>query len=302
MLIGPDRDVRSAAAVLRRCGMRAAVHKALALALALALGLILLALGPAAAQPSPALKDLSDRMTTFYKDPRPERLVGFLEAYETSHGHWNAYPPVAGFLAVVFQKHPDWIERLAPARFGPKTATALVAALRLSGQGAKAQTLRPRLAEAGLDPKLQAEFAGLPARLDDLQVATPTHMDMLWGASFASGDGRYARKLMDFFAKTANRSEAVAQDVARTVLAMTKGPKEVLMELRGKYGDAGFIEIVHAATALWAVASNARQHPFVDRAVAAYMRENPGTPATKALGAVRPQPQRQQRADDRKAI
>ncbi|HEX8165413.1 MAG TPA: hypothetical protein VF601_06440 [Beijerinckiaceae bacterium] len=272
--------------------MRAAVHKALALAAAL----ILVALGPAAAQPGKAPRQ-DDPLTYFYKDPRPERLVGFLEAYEASHGHWNAYPPVAGLFAVVFQKHPDWIDRLAPARFGPKVATTLFAALRLSGQGARAQALRPRLAEAGLEPKLQAEFSGLPARLDDLEVVTPTHMDILWGASFASGDGRHARKLMDFFARTANRSEAVAQDVARTVLAMTGGPKEVFGELRGRYGDGGAREIAYAATALWAVTSNARQHPFVDRAVAAYMREHPGTPATKALNVVRPRPQGQQRTE-----
>jgi hypothetical protein len=266
--------------------MRAAVRKALALAAAL----VLMALGPAAAQPGTA-PPKDDLLTYFYKDQRPERLVGFLEAYEASHGNWNAYPPVAGFFAVVFQRHPDWIERLVPARFGPKVGTTLFAALRLSGQGAKAQGLRPRFEAAGLDPKLQAEFSGLPARLDDLQVATPTHMDILWGASFASGDPRHARKLMDFLARTANRSEAVALDIARTVLAMTGGPKEVFGELRGKYGDAGAREIAYAATALWAVTSNARQHDFVDKAVAAYIRENPGTPATKALDAMRPRGQ-----------
>ena len=49
--------------------------------------------------------------------------------------------------------------------------------------------------------------------------------------------------------------------------------------------------MVFAATALWALASNARQHDFVDRAVAAYTRQNPGTPATKALDAMRPKGQ-----------
>jgi hypothetical protein len=198
---------------------------------------------------------------------------------------------VAGFFAVVFQRHPDWIDRLAPARFGPKTAATLFAALRLSGQGAKAQSLRPRLAEAGLDPKLQAEFSGLPARLDDLKVATGTHMDILWGASFASGDPRHARKLMDFLARTANRSEAVALDITRIALAVLAGRKENLGELRGRYGDDGFREIVLAATALWGLASNARQHDFVDKAVAAYIRDHPGTPATKALDTLRPRGQ-----------
>jgi hypothetical protein len=272
--------------------MRAAVHKALALAVAF----VLLALGPAAAQPAKA-PPRDDLLTYFYKDPRSERLVGFLENYELSHEKWEAYPPLAGFFAVVFQRHPDWIDRLVPARFGPKVGTTLFAALRLSGQGARAQALRPRLAEAGLDPKLQAEFSGLPARLDDLQVVTATHMDILWGASFASGDPRHARKLMDFLARIANRSERVALDVAKIAVAVMGGRKESLGELRGRYGDNEFREIVFAATALWGLASNARQHDFVDRAVAAYIRQNPGTPATKALDALRPQGQ--QRTEQR---
>jgi hypothetical protein len=70
--------------------------------------------------------------------------------------------------------------------------------------------VRSRLANADPDPKLMAEFANLPTQLAQLQIATPTHLDILWGASFASGDGQYARQIMDFFAKVANRSEHLA--------------------------------------------------------------------------------------------
>ena len=72
------------------------------------------------------------------------------------------------------------------------------------------------------DDTLRAEFAILPARLEDLEIATPTHLDILWGASFASGDGRYARMIIDFFAETANRSEEIAIDVAKVAMGRTK--------------------------------------------------------------------------------
>src|SRR5262249_5614054 len=52
----------------------------------------------------------SDELFTYYyKDPRPDRLVGFLTQYETRvpAEKWDPYPPVAGFFALVFQKHPQ---------------------------------------------------------------------------------------------------------------------------------------------------------------------------------------------------
>jgi hypothetical protein len=44
--------------------------------------------------------------------------------------------------------------------------------------------------------------------------------------------------------------------------------------------------MVYAASALWAIQSNARQHPFVKQTVTKYIGDHPGTPATKALSAL----------------
>lgn len=155
------------------------------------------------------------------------------------------------------------------------------------------QGLRTRLGQAGSDATLRTELANLPRRVEDLQITSATHLDIVWGASSASGDGRHARKIIDFLARTMNRSEPLAFDVARTAVAMSGGPKEVNGELRGKYGDHLSREIVFAATALWALASNARRHAFVNDALTAYIREHPTSYATKALDALRPKRQAQ---------
>jgi hypothetical protein len=43
-------------------------------------------------------------LTSFYKDPRPERLAGFFDRFDAEHAaKWDAYPAVAGFFAVVFR-------------------------------------------------------------------------------------------------------------------------------------------------------------------------------------------------------
>ena len=174
--------------------------------------------GPSPAQPAAE----ADLLTHFYKDPRPDRLIGYLEIIERrpEFRNWQAYPPLAGFLAVIFTTDPVSIDRLIPQELDPMLAEALAAALRLSGNGPRADALP---APVGVrDDTLRAEFAILPARLEDLEIATPTHLDILWGASFASGDGRYARMIIDFFAETANRSEEIAIDVAKVAMGRTK--------------------------------------------------------------------------------
>jgi hypothetical protein len=179
---------------------------------------------------------------------------------------------------------------LIPVRPGPRNAATISAALTLSGNQALAAKLRPALDEAGSDEKLKSEFAGLPSRLEDLRARSGTHLDILWGAALASGDGTFVHMIADVLARTANRSELIALDVARTALAMMGGPKEIMGQLRGKYGDAGGREVIFAATALWALQSNARQHQFVERAVTKYVEDHPGTPAAKALTAATQRP------------
>lgn len=227
-------------------------------------------------------------LTSFYKDPRPERLAGFVEQYDAEHaGKWDAYPTVTGFLAVVFREHPDRIEPLMPARLNPQSATALAAAMRMSGNQAVAAKLKPKLDQAGQDEKLAEALGNLPAKLEDLSVRSPAHLDVLWGAAFASGDERYVRMIIDFFAQVANRSETMTGDIAKVVIGMAGGPKDIFGELKNRYGvNAGLIVV--AAAALWATETNARQHAFVEQTVNAYIRENPGTNATQAISALRP--------------
>ena len=249
---------------------------------------ILLAPTSAAAQ-----QGLESRFTYYYKDPRPERLIGFFDDYQKlpAAQQPGAYPPVAGFFAIIFRGHPEQIDKLIPARLNPKSAETLAAALRLSGNQAAADKFQARLKATGHDGELATAFAGLPAKLEDLKITAPYHLDILWGAAFASGDGKFVVMIIDYFARTANRSEPIALDIGHTVIAMSGGSQEILGELRGRYGDDGARQIIFAATALWAVASNARQHAFVNTVLGQYIDAHPGTPAQKALAALRPKPQ-----------
>src|SRR3954462_9689628 len=105
--------------------------------------------------------------------------------------------------------------------------TLFDAALKLTGNESARRKLKPRLDEAGHDPSLQVELANLPSQLTDIRIVRPTHLDIFWGAFFASGDERYVRGIVDFLAQTADRSEPIAFDTLAIALAMMGGPQEI---------------------------------------------------------------------------
>jgi hypothetical protein len=253
-------------------------------------GLFVLVVTPASTQPAAAPQPSAEErlMMHFYTDPQPMRLVGFLERYEKKAQGWQPFPPVAGFLAIVFRQQPDWIGKLIPDQPDSRTAVAIAAALRLSGEPAIEPSLQSRLANAGADPSLRAELANLPLRLEELHVVTPTHLDVLRVASFASGDERYARMVADFLAETANRSELIAIDGAKTELAMAGGPREILSQLKDKYGEQGARQILFASAAAWGLISNAQQQPFIDTFLTKHIAANSGSGTAKILSALRP--------------
>src|SRR5262249_22764037 len=195
---------------------------------------------------------------------------------------------VAGFYAYVFRTHPNDIEKLIPAMPDAKAAEAIAAALRLSGNQAAYGKFQPRLAQSGRDAELAAVFVNLPTRLEELQITTPSNLDILWGAAFASGDEKFVLIIIDYFARTANLDNEISRDIVQTVIAMAGGPRDIFNRLRERYGVLATRQIVFAAAALLAIQSNARQHEFVDRVVAKYIDEHPDTPAQRALVATRP--------------
>jgi hypothetical protein len=238
------------------------------------------------AQPAPGDTVLS----TFYQDPRPERLIGFLDRLRTSPSMQNrdAYPLIAGFYAVVFRSHPDDIERLIPQSLDAKTAETVAAALRLSGNRAMYRTFEPRLAATGRDLDIAGLFVNLPSRIEELEINAPSSLNILWGAAFAGGDAKVVRMILDYFARIANLDDAIGRDIVQTVVALTGGPRDIYLQMRQRYGVLGARQVVFAAEALWSLQVNAKQHAFVNGVVATYVAEHAGTSAQKALLATRP--------------
>lgn len=250
--------------------------------LLLALGLLFAALAPATAQNAS-----NSPFTSFYLDPKPEKLVGFLDGYAQRPQDWAAYPPMVGFFAVVFRQFPDWVERLSPKTFDGKTAVTVAYAYKLSGLPPMPAALHDRLFATQPDGRLQAEFPALPARVEELQIRTPTDLDVMWGAFAGSGDDRYVRKILGFLASTIDPSHELGIDVTKfTMSYLTHTQQEVGREMRPKYDDAQLRRLVYASTAQWALMSNAQQHPKVREIIDKYAVEHPGSETTQSLAAL----------------
>jgi hypothetical protein len=221
-------------------------------------------------------------LTYFYKAPSPERaarLVTYFDSLRAAEKE-GTRPPLIGFFASVFQHYPADIDKIIPESISPQMSGLLAVALQLGGQHAKAQS---RVATLKSKNDAAPDLANIPSSLDAVEAVGPNEFDLLWGASFASGDPRYCSKIVARFAGTANVGDN-ADDLVR--LARNResgGDQQWIVEKRGR--DTAR-ELIIVSTALWALRSNAQQHVFVRQVLQQYVAGHPSEPATKALVAL----------------
>jgi hypothetical protein len=227
-------------------------------------------------------QDFGAHLTHFYKQPSAAKAAAFLAGFNRSDniGKANAHSSVIGFLAVVFRAYPNDIDAIMPGDPAPRLLATAAIALKLAGQDDRARAMAERASDAGLNVHLD----NVPARLDALQVRGPLEFDVLWGATFATGDFRYGQKILARYAEVAN-VDGNADDMLAIVKARIDNTD--LRPLAATRGEDKMRELVIAASALWSLASNAEQHDFVRAAVDAYVKANAATPAAKTLVALR---------------
>lgn len=234
--------------------------------------------GPANAQSDGGRLDISH----FYSAPALDRVPAFVRQSEAAGVFKNRRnrPPVIGFLAGLFVKYPDRMDWIG-GQFEITTQTAVAAALMLSGHADRAT----QVADDGEWPaKVRGWLAGVPTSLMDMPIRTPSDLDILWGASFATGDPAYPRRIAKFFAGIAE-SGSFPIDELILVSRFRRAPKfqDYLVTLKDKYGRDSFIRLVDGATALWALGSNAKQHDFVNTMVEAEIAAAPASETAYAL-------------------
>ena len=227
-------------------------------------------------------RQLSERISTFYKTPDPKGVPGLLSQWSVSPSaqRREGIPPMVGFAAGLAAKYPDRIDAMFPPSLSPKAQAVAVAGVRIAGQGQKAQAL----ARSYGWPDDKVEAAGRGGNIREVRIASADDLDILWGASFATGDAVYVRKILAFYAEFAKRPDVAVDDLV-SIVKFVHGQRQGgdLKWVVQKYGEARAREFVVAAAALWALDSNSRQHAFVRQVVDRFLAEQAGSPAAKGL-------------------
>lgn len=221
-------------------------------------------------------------MQTFYQDPNPRLVTQILIDFNNSRfvQKDSAHPPLIGFLTAIFQQYPR--TRMVPVNMLlDRVRYSVAIAYHLAGQHDQAEEVKDRISRRGLK---QLDFSKLPSSLATMPVNGPDAYDVLWGASFATGDPQYCLRIVEAFATVANR-DGNAEDIVKIVNALVT--RADLRWVVDKHGEDQARELAIVSSALWGLESNARQHGFVRTAVDDYISQHSDDPAAKALSAVK---------------
>lgn len=234
---------------------------------------------PSSAQRSPISdQEIGDRLTNFYRNPELATIPGLIGAVGQSPAMMrpDRVGIIAGFFGGLFAKHPKHIDQFLANEPTPPMKRFLLIALSLAGNSQKYVEYGKRW---GIDTS-----NGIKGwAFSDLKVRGPNDFDMLWSASFASGDPRYVRQIWSFYAAYANRPETDLGDLDLAARFREPGNQGAMKALADKYGRERFVELVIAGTALWSMRSNAQQHAFVRNEIVALIGRQKNSNAAKAF-------------------
>jgi len=223
-------------------------------------------------------------MSKYYENPAGTNVKGLLKAWETSTNpnDKNSIPPIAGFLTGLFIKYPEKIDSFIDENSSPRMQFVIGTALRLAGHlhalknYAKKWNWSPdQLAQASSGPTLLAMTAN-----------TPTDFDLNWGASFATGEARFVRKVYDAYVRVTETPGIVTSDlVAVANFHRKRINQDEVKNIFQKYKSENRIALIYGSTALWALESNANQHAFINKLIKTWLNEKPQSNAAKGYRA-----------------
>lgn len=219
-------------------------------------------------------------MTRYYE--RPSDILIILTSWEKLGG--SGTDSMMGFLAGYFAKYPDKIWQVTKSALGQKAQLFVVQGLRLADRTNEARTA----AQQWNWPVSETARITPVEPLIKKKIAIAPHFDVMWGASFATGDATYVRPIYDYLSAFLSEPGTDVADVVTMVAFKHRvANQDAVKQLAAKYPKEAFVRIAHASSALWSLESNARQHKFVAAALEQYARRQPQSPAIKAIDDVR---------------
>lgn len=223
-----------------------------------------------------------DSIAHFYEDPDLDTVSGLIEAmaHRGLLDRKSAIPPVVGFLAALFERHPGRVDGWVADQGNPRAHWITALALAISGHRQKAIALAQR---NGWAQKYLDVLNRQPAGLRDLPLNGPTRFDIMWGASFATGDPVFTIRILDKIEEGLELHGFAVDDVAAVADSRPNGRADRLKSVRSRLGDDEFVRLLPYGIALWGVASNAAQHSFVAETVEDRIAAAPNSALADAL-------------------
>lgn len=184
----------------------------------------------------------------------------------------SARGSITGFLSGLFMENPDKIEGWVNRPFSLDTDVALIFATAFSGHKDLAISIAR---QKGFESRIEQDILAAPSDLAKLKITSPTDFDTLWGASLATGDGIYPRRILEWLDGNV-QSKGLNLNELEQLTSAYGGPEfgQVAKQLSSKHPKEVFIDTIISTTALWSLASNARNHTFVADMIRQWIKEN----------------------------
>lgn len=229
------------------------------------------------------LVDLNRRVAYFYKSGHIDDIPRILTRWLAAGG---PTPQLLGFIVGVSAKNPTQIDRMFPPSLNDAGQRYAVVGVRVAISTDRAEALARRYGW----PQSRLRMINAGTTIDKYPIRVPQDIDMLWGASFATGDPQYPKRILMYYVSVADRGDVAIDEIYGLIRGTPNYNKNNVQELRQRYGMPKLGEILTASAALWSLTSNAAQHSFVKNVVDAHITSYPDTQSAvglKTVGAVR---------------
>lgn len=208
--------------------------------------------------------------TYFYKQPDLEGIPGFLSLIDAT-GPLKAddAPPIMGFLSALFERHPDRVDSWIVGTHSRQVQQMVGFSLALAGMPDKTVEYLKKngWAPAQIDRIFGQMFLAKPDLLSTSPPTSPTDLDALWGASFATGDPAYPDKIVDLVDGAVRSGKYGVDDIMYFAPPPQKlseiKDSPVLNSILRRYQRSGLNDLILNGVAIWGLGSNAVQHEFV---------------------------------------
>ncbi len=226
-------------------------------------------------------RSLNDQLERFHENPDPDRVAGLLAQIVKAGGlqNWKSQPPVIGFLAGLFWRHPERVAGWISGTHDKPTQQVIVWALIMSDHKAYVREFALR---HGWSPEDADAYAGKDVTLQTLTINSASALDIYWGASFATGSPIFVKPIIKKFAEALESRKFALEDLI-TLARSDRRSQEKHRGVANKYPQDSLEELAVYAAALWALGSNGKQQKFIADVIAERIAAEPNSDLAYAL-------------------